>query len=520
MKRWSLLAAWLVMALTVSAQWQDEQPQPMRPWSGLHYMVGVQTSTAKGQTPLWLNANRYGLSSLEKANGYLRAALERPLQTDSGRKWGLGYGLDVALPYHYTSKVVVQQAFVELRWLHGVLSVGSKQVPMEFKNNALSSGSQTLGINARPVPQIRLSLPDYWILPFGGEWLRLKGHLAYGRMTDDGWQHDFTDRRQRYADKVLYHSKAGYLKVGNEDVFCPWSLELGLEMASTFGGTVYLPQDDGSMRVIKGGTGLQNYWKALVPGGSEVIEKGTVYQNAEGNQLGSWLIRLNYDVDTWCLRAYADKFFEDHSAMLQLDYDGYGTGGEWNQRVKRRYLLYDFKDWMLGMELNVKYGSWLRDIVFEYIYTKYQSGPVYHDHTQAIPDHIGGRDNYYNHAIYMGWQHWGQVMGNPLFRSPIYNRNGRIDVANNRFVAYHLGISGRPIDCLGYRVLTTYQTGYGTYVEPYTKPHHNVSVLLEMDWQLSHGWSVTGAYGMDAGHILGHNHGVQFTIAKRGIFNL
>ncbi len=160
MKRWSLLAAWLVMALTVSAQWQDEQPQPMRPRSGLHYMVGVQTSTAKGQTPLWLNANRYGLSSLEKANGYLRAALERPLQTDSGRKWGLGYGLDVALPYHYTSKVVVQQAFVELQWLHGVLSVGSKQVPMEFKNNALSSGSQALGINARPVPQIRLSLPD------------------------------------------------------------------------------------------------------------------------------------------------------------------------------------------------------------------------------------------------------------------------------------------------------------------------------------------------------------------------
>ena len=517
-KRFLLLLTVMVCSV-VRAQRQDDGPKPMHPVAGLHYNIEMQASGAKGQTPLWLNANRYGLSSLERANGYLRTAFVRPLQTDSGRKWALGYGIDVALPYHYTSKVVVQQAFVELRWLHGTLSVGSKQVPMALKNNALSSGSQALGINARPVPQVRLSLPDYWTLPFGNGWLHLKGHLSYGKMTDDAWQQEFTDRKQRYAADVLFHSKAGYLKLGNSEVFCPWSLELGLEMASTFGGTAYLPKSDGSLQVVKGGTGLRDYWKALVPGGSEVIEKGTVYQNAAGNQLGSWLVRVNYESEIWRLGAYADKFFEDHSAMLQLDYDGYGTGDDWNKRTKRRYLLYDFKDWMLGVELNFKYNRWLRNIVLEYIYTKYQSGPVYHDHTPAISDHIGGRDNYYNHHIYTGWQHWGQVMGNPLFRSPIYNRNGKIDVANNRFVAYHLGFDGWPTDKLAYRVLATYQTGYGTYVDPYTKPHHNISVLLELDWKLRHDWRVKGGCAMDAGSILGHNYGVQLTVSKCGIFN-
>ena len=93
--------------------------------------------------------------------------------------------MDVAAPIHYTSNVVVQQAFVEARWLHGVLSIGAKEYPMELKNQTLSSGSQTLGINARPVPQVRLALPEYWTLPFANHWLAIKGHIAYGKMTDE-----------------------------------------------------------------------------------------------------------------------------------------------------------------------------------------------------------------------------------------------------------------------------------------------------------------------------------------------
>ena len=94
---------------------------------------------------------KYGLSSLETANGYVRGGIERLLTTDEGRKFGLGYGLDVVLPINYTSKAIIQQAYVEGRWWHGTLTIGAKEEPMELKNNELSSGSQTLGINARPV---------------------------------------------------------------------------------------------------------------------------------------------------------------------------------------------------------------------------------------------------------------------------------------------------------------------------------------------------------------------------------
>ena len=290
------------IALPANAQyaWQeyDERvPSKQRLDNNIGYKVEMQSSFSKDKTPLWLNANKHGLSSLDEFNGYVRGVVMRPLSTDSARRWAIGYGVDVAVPVHYTSNVVVQQAFAEARWLHGVLSVGAKEYPMELKSQTLSSGSQTLGINARPVPQVRIALPEYWTIPWTKRWLHLKGHIAYGMMTDDGWQHDFTNKQQKYADHVLYHSKAGYLKIGNEDSFFPLSLELGLEMACEFGGKPYRLDGHGNMQRIPTGTGVKDFWNAFIPGGSDATDGA--YANVSGNQLGSWVARLNFDTDLW-----------------------------------------------------------------------------------------------------------------------------------------------------------------------------------------------------------------------------
>lgn len=511
----TLLLSALALLPTAAQDWVDNEVEGPIPLSeGITYRAEAQASFSNHQTPLWLNANRYGLSSLEKSNGYVRGSVIRPLQTDSARRWALGYGLDLVAPVHYTSNVVVQQAFVEARWLHGVLSIGAQERPMELKNSSLSSGSQALGINARPVPQVRLALGDYWVIPGTGGWLRLKGHIAYGKFTDDSWQRDFTHQETQYTQGALFHSKAGYLKIGNEDRFYRFSMEMGLEMAAQFGGKCYMWQDGGLVE-YQGNNGLHGMWRAFWPGGADYGE--TTYQNAEGNQLGSWVLRMNYDADTWRFSLYADKFFEDHSSMLQLDYDGYGHGEEWDTEVDRRYFMYDFKDMLVGAELTFKYNRFLRTIVAEYLYSKYQSGPIYHDHTSTISDHISGRDIFYNHYAYNAWQHWGQVMGNPLYLSPIYNTQGRIYVGNNRTKAFHLGIDGSPSENLWYRLLATWQEGLGTYDEPYLKKKHNVSTLLEVGYNLRGGWQLKGAFGADCGSLLGHNYGGQITLAKSGL---
>lgn len=481
-------------------------------FDSLEYRAEASSTMSRHTTPLWLNSNRYGLSSLHAGNGYVRGGIFRE-ESEESRKRELGWsaGADVAVAWNNTSTLILQQLYAEGRWLHGTLTIGAKQQPMELKNERLSSGSQALGINARPVPQVRIALPEYVkVFP----WLGVKGHIAYGWLTDQEWERDFAGSRgNRWSQDVRYHSKAGYLRLGK--VGKPFSAELGLEMAAEFGGVVHDPV----VGDIHMGDGLKDYWDALIGGGSDPGEG--IYGNVDGNQLGAYVFRLNYDREDWALHFYGDHFFEDHSAMFHLDYDGYHTDGDnIREHVDRRYVVYDMKDMMLGVELNLKKGTWVKDVVVEYLYTKYQSGPVYHDNSSQIADHIAGRDNYYNHGRYTGWQHWGMVMGNPLYRSPLYNSDHLIQVENNRFVAFHMGVYGEPMPTWSYRVLGSWEQSLGTYGNPYVPWRYDTSLLVEVAHTLSKGWCVKGGYGLDHGKLLGNNIGLQLTVTKRGLLRL
>ena len=81
---------------------------------------------------------------------------------------------------------------------------------------------------------------------------------------------------------------------------------------------------------------LAGFWHALTATGSDAGEGA--YANVAGNQLGSWLVRINYDADRWKAAIYADHYFEDHSQMFLLDYNGYGKGVNWNKKNEKPFL--------------------------------------------------------------------------------------------------------------------------------------------------------------------------------------
>lgn len=487
---------------------------------GLVQTYEVQASASSGSTPLWLNANRYGLGSLSSQNGYARARVERPLAVDDQKPWGMGYGLDVVLPYHYSSSVIVQQAYADVRYRRLVATIGQKEQAMALKNNRLSSGSQTLGINARPVPGLRLEVPDYWAVPGTGGWMALRGHISYGLMTDGSWQRDWTEGKYRYDEDVWLHTKAGYLRIGPRDAEHPFSMDLGLEMACEFGGTLYHT----AQGTIRGNHGLKALWQAFTATGSDEIDP--TYHNVGGNQLGSWVARACYDWPMVSWAIYADHYFEDHSSMFLTDYDGYGQDEDWNRKDFPMFLLYPPKDMMVGTELTLKQFGWIKSVVVEWMNTRYQSGPIYHDHNPGISDHIGGNDDYCNHYLYHGWSHWGQVMGNPLYRSPLYNTDQTMQVQSNRFWAWHMGVEGslavldRWLERLDYRLLSSWQRSWGTYTSPFFAPKRNYSLLAEIVAQphAESAWSNCSlklAFGLDHGALLGNNTGMQITLCYR-----
>ena len=124
--------------------------------------------------------------------------------------------------------------------------------------------------------------------------------------------------------------------------------------------------------------------------------------------------------------------------------------------------------------------------------------------------------------------HWGQVIGNPLYRSAIYNGDGTLTIKDNRTRAFHMGVSGDPYRGIHYRLLLSSQKGWGTYDNPYDAPQYNTSLLVEstlggallrMSDKPSRQW-IKGlmlrlAYGLDRGRILGDNSGMQVTVGYR-----
>ncbi len=477
---------------------QSKAEQKMQSFAeGIEYRLEAQSTVSNNSTPFWLASNKYGLASVKENFGFVRAALQRNTEADSLKDWRFGFGIDAVAGYGLQKEIFIQQFYAEAAWKKLRLSVGIKEREARLKPNALSLGSQTLGINARPIPEVRLEVSDYASIVGKGKWLSVKGHFAYGILTDSDWQEEYVANGFSRNSDVLYHSKAGYLKIGNEERF-PLTFEGGLEMVCYFGGKVYNFNDhpiDMSMTA-----GAKDFCKVFFFQGSDVTDGD--YSNALGNTFGSWLLRLNYHGDNWRVSAYLDHFFEDHSLM---------------------FFEYGWKDGLVGIEACLPCNPVLGTMVYEFMNTTYQSGPIYHDHTASIPDQISGRDKYYSHYLYNGPLHWGQAIGNPLYISPLYMKNGRLTFPCTRFRAHHVGLSGTPHPSLSYRMLYTHSLRLGTYDAPLLKKIRQNSFLCELTYSPGklrsanlQGWSATLSFAFDKGQFIGNNTGFQLTIAKRG----
>ena len=479
--------AYILLFMAVAAQSQT-----------LKYSAEINAVAANGTyAPFWHVANRQGLGGVATNNGYMRVSVEG--NYPFAKNWNVEYGVDAVGGINQTAPLFVHQAFADVSWRMLTLSVGQRERWSSFKNPRLSTGGLTESGNARPIPQIRFSVDDYWDLFCTKGWFTVRGHIAYGRFTDGDWQQSFVPEGYAYNTRALYHSKALYFKAGNEKIF-PLTAEFGLEMAAQFGGRVYnLWNQPG--RNLNNPIRFKDYLMVLIPikGDSQYEEADQV--NIAGNQLGSWHGAITWKESDWQLRAYYEHAFEDHSQMF-WEY------GLWVEQL-------------VGVELSLKNFRWIKGVALEYFNLKDHSGPIYHDSTEKIPDQISCVDDNYNHGWYGGWFNYGITIGTPLCTSPVYNGDKRLHCYNNRVEAFHFGIEGCPIGWLGYRLLLTKSNNWGTYSYPFTDIKKNVSGLVELTFspQRLNGWSATVSFAFDRGTLYGNNYGGLLSISKRGVFN-
>lgn len=459
----------------------------------LKYETEIHASFSSGEyTPFWLVSNLQGLGSPRKNNGYVRGAIFKDL--DKSRRFSWGAGAELVGGWRLQSPFYIHQLYGELKYRSINLLVGSKALWCEYNDPKLSSGSLLFSGNALPIPQIRAGIFDYVPFPGTKKWMSVKGYISYGMFTDGRWQKSWAADDSKRTKNVLFHSKGLWLRFGNTDRF-PLTGDVGIEMATQFGGIAY---KDGKVLHIK--HGLKEWLKAFFP----VYRTHDTFlgeqSSIEGNMVGQYTIALQWtpaDAD-WNVRGYFEHFFEDQSMMT---------------------FEYGWKDGLWGIEGILPKNRFVSKIVYEFLYSKDQAGAVNNDTSEKVPEQVSGRDNYYNHSMYTGWQHWGMGIGNPLMISPVYNADHLLMFYTTRIIGHHFAFAGNPSEEIDYRLLLSYTKNWGTYSHPLPEVLDNVNGLLEVKWHPKRlkGWYAGIGLAFDAGDMLGKSFGIGLSIGKSGL---
>lgn len=451
-----------------------------------------QTASWGDHTPFWLVSNRQGLSSIDKDNGYIRFGVEKEL--DKSMRFSWGATADFVIPWKYTSRLVVQQLYGEFKYRSLDLIVGAKEMWSETCDRELSSGGLLYSGDSRPIPQVRAGMFDFQPLKFTNDWISLKGYLAYGAFTDSDWQKHWVASGAKRTSGVLYCSRGLWLRNGDSNRF-PLIFTAGIEMATQFAGVSYNHVTASGNKVeVKMPSGPMAWLKAFIPlpGGQTTIEEEQT--NVEGNMIGVYDFSLSWEpASDWKVKAYWQHMFEDHS-MLWIDFP--------------------WKDGLWGVQGWMPKNPCVSSVVFEFLYSKFQSGPVYNDSSPELPEQVSGIDGYYTHYLYTGWQHWGMGIGNPFSKSPIYNSSHLLTFTGTRNISYHVALSGSPLNCLKWKLFLSNTRSWGAMRTPYADVMTMWNFLAQAEWTSSKvkGLHARFAVAFDRGDFVGNSVGVELGV--------
>lgn len=397
--------------------------------------------------PQWLVANRFGILDYDDSQVSL-------LRTEVFSQFYLGKHLrfeaavDGILRSSFSNAnttTFLQQAYAKVGYRMFEFTFGQIERTLGSHAPGLSSGSLAISGNARPIPQLLLSVPEYTKVPFTRGYAEFKGTFSHGWFDED-----------RYVESPFLHEKSLYLKAGGKFKV---NISAGLVHLVTWSGKL----SNGAQLP----SGFDNYLNVIFAQSAVNIDSTNAFQigesaNAVGDNMGVYDFGIHIKLKDYNLKLYHQTPFEDW------------TGS----RLARN------KDRLLGITLASKRKKhWFDGIVYEFLNTRYQSGPTLPGGPNDAPgtkdkygNDFGGRDNYYNNFLYRtGWVHQDHIIGTPLFytksRMRLYDptfvdpdEGGfNFNIVNNRIVAHHFGINGSYKSQWNYKVLATFSRNFGTY---------------------------------------------------------
>lgn len=437
--------------------------------------------------PLYQVNNQHGLLSPLENNVYARVGIDftyryKALHLDAGADV---VGNAVKYSPFFKNHVRLQQLYAGIGVGKAELEFGMREHDPDFVNPDLSSGNMVWSENSRPVPMLRLKTKGFVGIC---NWLSFKLDAGYGKMLDGDYRQAEYDAFMAHYDNVspyhfsplakdsYIHHKSFFLRT-KEDA--PVVLTVGGEHAATFGGVI-------------NGTKMDVDFKNIMD--------ATFFRNADGgeenNQMASFDARIDANMKSYSLGIYGQLFMDDISK----------DGGKENGM-----------DGLWGIEYTAKEKSVINNVVFEYLQTSNQSGPVYTGYEDYKYGTLGknySKSHYYNDQLFGPWSNYGLANGSPMLSSTIYNKDNAPLFLSTLVRAFHLGVKGYVSENLTYKVKAGILNSWGESFALFPEKKTDFSMLAEMQYVLNRDLTIKASAAFDSGTLYGDNGGFMLTVRK------
>ena len=442
-KKSASLAVLLCLLVAVSASGQDST-----------YNFTVQTLggyTTPGVVPFWLRSNQFGSVPLDGASLSLIGAARKDYDLSGDKLFDWGASFEGRANLGQGSNLTLIEGYGKVRLGIFELRAGRSQKITGLCDTTLTSGSWAISGNSLGIPEVELSIRDFWTLPWFGELFAFKGNFSHGWMGDVQMRRWFDDNDSVLVNTYL-HQKSLYGRFGKPS----WKIKLygGFNHQVTWGNESDFYTRDYYL------SPLSTFGYVLI---GKRYNSGFIEQTRLGNHMGSIDLGLEYRSENVGILIYRQNFY-DGGALSKLANIQDGLNGISIMNIRQ----------------SEKQVQW-KKLLIEFLYTKNQAGEPW------SPEYGSNFENYYNHGEYVnGWSYLERGIGNPFISTAKEVRPGLPSgpqeyFINSRVLAVNCGFEGA-VGALKYTLKASWSENYGTY--------------MTTDEEQSTGLTDPGAYGI------------------------
>jgi hypothetical protein len=450
--------------------------------------------TTPDHVPFWLRSNQFGSIPIDGPSLSFIASARREYDLNNDKLFDWGASFEGRANLGQGSNLTLIEGYGKLRLSIFEFRAGRSKEIMGLCDTTLSSGSFSISGNNLGIPEIEVSVPEFFTLPLLGQLFAFKGNFSHG------WIGEILMRKRgMYADTVQIYTYLHQMSFYGRFGMPTWKLKLygGFNHQVFWGNEQDYYNEDFT---------LSPFITYLYVITGKRFSNGSIQSERLGNHIGSIDIGFEYEFGKIKSFLYRQNFYDagalGHLANIQ---DGLNGISLENQKKSEKPV------------------KW-RKLLFEFLYTKNQAGEPCSPPTQSP------YDPYYNHVQYInGWSYNGIGLGTPFITT---RNSARKELPyhpyhyfiNNRVSAIHIGTEGS-IKSLNYTLKISWSKNYGTYATTDEEQSTDIpnpgsygifgeqeqlSAYLELNKGLDNGLNLGFVGAFDAGDLYYNSFGVFF----------